>query len=563
MKKSRPLFLLAALLVTAFLMATNSFSASNSYLQLASYQGAKLKGVVGYQLRKMDKKLDKVDYYLKFNASPQSRFTEAKRYLDAADMAYKQILDYQMGKFDAQHPHYVTVVKRLEELRAKVTALGKEAAAGAGTTQASPPTTSPRQTSTIAETTGSKGLPAGLEVALGKVHRASQDVIKMATQGVTAQYVKSGINFKGEGEQIKTRLRVAVDEWVSANKAYAGKFDQSNQTFRAVSAELSQARAAAKKFYQYHGLYGYQQSQAVAAALKPPWHYPTIGMTSSIHQQNVGRIVWSKAVIDSKAQERAKLEDTFRVTDNIYGRIYSADSLRNTPVFSRADRRPQENFRNSYEIRLFIDGKNVPVSFGVFLQHRMNDTPAKKWTTWQFSPNPVKPDPGLEQKVRAGWEKATRKLAAGNHKVRFEIWGTLGQLRTKKPLAKGTFTLVVGQGEQLALAGKFPADVYRGSDLAQLKRQMAAALVGQVTRNPADIKGVAVIGNWRHGVYRNTKRPYRMITGAILWADKDGDGACKYNSYNFISDSLGAGSWTPLRYRSFCTGCQQGEIKCP
>lgn len=668
MKRSIWLVFCVALLAGALSLPAVSFAAGDGHLQMAAYQGATLKGVVGYQLRKMDQKLDKVEYYLKFDAPAKARYASAKVYLDAADQAHKQILDYQMGKFDAKHQHYVTVVKRLEELRAKVTALGKEAAGGGGASQSGAAATgsgqggtpqvarlqgtvgarlgkieqyldqaeaefnrndlSPQdrykgakgyltaadqeyrqlflnesgkinvrhphylsvmarfgdlktkvetfgrrltasgsfsgsgQTSTIAETTGRSGLPVGLEIGLARVRNTSRDVIRLATTGTTAKYVQSGAKYEADGEHIKARLRVAVDEWVMVNKKYAGKFDRSNQLYRAVGTELAQARAAAKKFYAYHGLYGHQQSAAATAALKPKWHYPTTGMTSSVHKQNVGRIVWSKALIDSRAQERARLEQTFKITDRIYGRVYFADSLRNTPVFASGDRKPQENFRNSYEIKLLIDGRNVPVSFGVFMQHRMDDTPAKKWTTWQFNLNPNRPDPGFERNVRAAWEKATRKLAAGTHQVRFEIWGTLGQLRTKGPLAVGEFTLLVGEGQQLALAGTFPADTYRGSDLAQLKRQMAQALVGQVTRNPADIKGVAVLGNWRHGVYRDTKRPFRMITGAILWVDKDGDGACKYNSYNFISDSLGGNSWTPLRYRSFCTGCPQGEVKC-
>lgn len=532
---------------------------------LAALKGQKLKGTVGYQLRKMDSYLDEAERALKADTSPESKLDAAKRSIEAADYEHKQILDYEMGKFNAQHPHYTGVVQRLEDLRAKVNAFGKTMASQQSSApQPAGQNNKPwlKKKKNVWEGTGSSGLLVGMEVGLGRVSTAAGSVVKITERGVTAEYVKSGANYQGEGEQIKTRLKVAEQEWAETTKKYSGRFDKSNKYYRQVEGELNQARAAAEKFYKYHGLYGHKQSQAAAEALKPAWHYPSQGATSQVHQKNVGRIVWSKQIIQFRDQDQAKLENSFSLSDHIYGRVYFTDSIRNVPVFSKVDRRPQENTANSFEIKLFIDGKNTPISFGVFLQNRLGEPQAKKWTTLQFSPNPSKPDPGFEQQINQAWHKATRKLAPGSHQIRFEWWGTMGQLRTKNPLTVGEFTLNTAQGERMALAGKFPADVYTGSDLARLKEQMADSLVGPVTKNRAEIKRVAVISKWRHGVYRKTGKSYRMITGAILWADKDGDGVCKYTSYNFISDSLGGDSWTPVRFRSFCTSCPQAEIQC-
>ena len=87
---------------------------------LAQSQTQNLSGVVRYQLKKITESLDKVDYYLNFNAPPKSKWESAKVHLEAAEREYNQILQYERGKFDESHPDYVAVVKRLEKTREAV-----------------------------------------------------------------------------------------------------------------------------------------------------------------------------------------------------------------------------------------------------------------------------------------------------------------------------------------------------------------------------------------------------------------------------------------------------------
>jgi len=89
-------------------------------IHLAQSKTQNLSGVVRYQLKKITESLDKVDYYLNFNAPPKSKWESAKVHLEAAEREYNQILQYERGKFDESHPDYVAVVKRLEKTREAV-----------------------------------------------------------------------------------------------------------------------------------------------------------------------------------------------------------------------------------------------------------------------------------------------------------------------------------------------------------------------------------------------------------------------------------------------------------
>ncbi|MEQ9639229.1 MAG: hypothetical protein RIM84_04325 [Alphaproteobacteria bacterium] len=286
------------------------------------------------------------------------------------------------------------------------------------------------------------------------------------------------------------------------------------------------------------------------------------GMTSKLHEKNAGRIVWSKKIIGFKAQDSAKLEDTFALSDPIFGRVLLARSLGNTPIYADGFAEPHAMREFDYDVKLYIDGKNVPVAFGVFQQGGLDGDAGQKWTTWQFAPHPVPMDDGFKRDAEP-WRKATSGLAEGAHDVRFEIFATNGQFRSAAPIAVGEFTLKVGAGERIAATGAFPATSYSGGDADEIAAAMRKALVGPVAKSADEIRDLSVTSEWNPLVYSDTKRRYRAISGAVLWADSNDDGVCRYTTYNFVSDSTGPQSWGPLRFRSFCNGCEEGNAECP
>ncbi len=303
---------------------------------------------------------------------------------------------------------------------------------------------------------------------------------------------------------------------------------------------------------------------AIAAlnAQQVSWYTKDFGFTSPEHQKYVKQIIWSKAEIPYNKVANSKLETRFKLTDPIYGRVFLERSIRNSPVFSSGSKKPLENWKNNFEYKLFIDEKDTGGRFGKFYEAYYNDEMGKKWTTWQFSPHLIPPESADEKMIAQAWEKAVRGLENGKHKVRFELWGVMGQQRTSGPMAVGEFTLVVKKGEHIATGMKFPKETYSGGNASELSRQLKKALISKGMASASEIKKLAIIGNWVHNRYSDSKKQYRKISAAVLFADKDNDGVCRFVTYNFISDKTGS-SWTVPRFHSFCNGCPEGDVVCP
>jgi hypothetical protein len=104
---------------------------------------------------------------------------------------------------------------------------------------------------------------------------------------------------------------------------------------------------------------------------------------------------------------------------------------------------------------------------------------------------------------------------------------------------------------------RFPRSTYRGGDAAAVARQMKRALLkSRLAKSAREILKVQPMGGWKTGRYRDTKVPFKKITGLVLWWDKDKDGVCRFVSYNFIKDR------GPLKAKSFCMGCLEGWTRC-
>ncbi len=106
----------------------------------------------------------------------------------------------------------------------------------------------------------------------------------------------------------------------------------------------------------------------------------------------------------------------------------------------------------------------------------------------------------------------------------------------------------------------FPEDDFDGSGLSDLKEQMLKALLGNVIKSADEATAIAVISDWKEGVYSDTKQPYRKINGTALFADTDDDGISRFTSFVFISNKID-GDWQPLKFKAFCNGCPEGWAK--
>ena len=269
-------------------------------------------------------------------------------------------------------------------------------------------------------------------------------------------------------------------------------------------------------------------------------------------------MVWATTPINLADQDKVTTKTSFKLTDPIFGRIYLKHSLGNTPVYSSSGG-PQENYNFGYEVRLFIDGKKKADRSDTFSTGKLNGQAGETWTTWQFAPNPVPYDDSFRSEADA-WRRVTKDLSSGTHTVRFELWATQGQLRSREPISIGEFSLIVKQGDRISAGLKFPEETYSGNDADKLNEQLKKAVAtGKISYS--EIVKLAITGDWVVGRYTDSKKEYRKISAAVLFSDKDNDGVCRFVTYNFISDKTG-NDWTPPRFHSFCMGSPEGDVEC-
>ncbi len=286
------------------------------------------------------------------------------------------------------------------------------------------------------------------------------------------------------------------------------------------------------------------------------------GITSDVHGNHIGEIVWSNEAVSFRTPAESALKNKFSTNDYIYGRIYMDKSINDHTAYPASGGEGSKIRDGSYVIHAYIGEEFVKSSFGVFYDGNLPAKSAGNWTTFQFSPKVNEPD-AYEKKIMGTWAKAIRNLAPGEHKIRFEVWGTQGQYKTKKPMSAGGFTLVVAAGGVGSSGLAFPADKYSGSDKTALKQKMRKAIVGPVAKSASEVLDVSIQSDWKSGTY--SKPPYlqyRKITGMVLWHDTNNDKLCRYTSYNFIQDKADSG-WSTLRFQSFCNGCEEGDAECP
>jgi hypothetical protein len=284
------------------------------------------------------------------------------------------------------------------------------------------------------------------------------------------------------------------------------------------------------------------------------------GVTSPTHKKHMGKIVWSNNVVSFRSPDESAFKNKFSINEPIYGRIYYNKALTNQMVYLSGHEQKMRD--GSYKILLHADGKPYNASFGAFNSSTLTGDPASHWTTWQFSPNPKKREDG-EAVVIDRWVKFTRTLSPGEHKIRFDLFATMGQYESKSAIASGEFTLIIADGDKIKSTARLPADTYTGSDKAALKKKMKKALVGPVTKNANEILKITIPSKWKNGTYRRPPYlPYRKITGVVLWQDSNNDHLCRYTSYNFIQDKSG-NNWSPVRFQSFCLSCAEGDVECP
>lgn len=459
-----------------------------------------------------------------------------------AQAGYKLIFDRYKSSFDADHPDILAFKERIDKTEAsRIDAIRHKMA------------TLPAEENNIILGMSEK---AGLE--LRGIGRQINDFYKFSDKE-NARAQRSFENARGNFNEFKTE--------------FSGQYKETNESFINIKTRLAKVindhdSLNSRINKQSDDAAKAKQAQYNSQAKKIMSTYPNQALTSQLHKNNVGKIVWSNKAISTKEQDKAKIITTFKLSDSIFGRIYIPQSIGNTPIYSDLEdykNDPKANTDFFYHVKFFVNGQQydrfAKPTNDFFKLGSLPGQFGQSGTTWEFAPNPVGAKGAFKEEAD-GWRNISKKLEPGQYKIRFEVWAGI-RLQSKAALAIGEFTLVKAKGERVAATGVYPKDNYAGSDnIDTIKKEMKRAL-GPVANN---LHEIVVTSDWRHGVYVDTKVQHRTIAGTILYIDEDDkekDGVCFFNTNYFRSNHLGGDKWTPLAYKSVCLGCPEGVTECP
>lgn len=295
------------------------------------------------------------------------------------------------------------------------------------------------------------------------------------------------------------------------------------------------------------------------------------GITSDIHRQNVGKIVFAskKSDLSFKNENSRNFSKSFSTSDHIYGRAYVDQSIKN---------KTNEYAPGILMYDMFIDGKRIShkKSFGMYrhlsdksyyTEQMQADDSWQVWTSWKVWLLPTEDDEELKYGscniAARAFTLSLLELPTGSHNILIQIYHMDMTGENKSDiLATGEFTLNVKKEDKqnlaFAYAPPLPKDEYTGSDKKETIAAIRQAFQNQLGKTPI-IEGIYKNG-WQEGSYSLTGQKYKKIAGWAVFDDQDGDGQVPITTFNFISDYTNGG-WTKLRFDSHCLGCADWDVE--
>lgn len=301
------------------------------------------------------------------------------------------------------------------------------------------------------------------------------------------------------------------------------------------------------------------------------------GITSTVHRQNVGKIVFADNLnaISFKRENPSEFKTSFDASEPIYARVYLEKSIGNTSHSG------SKAYACYLMYDMYIDGKKVDhkKSFGMwrsiaessrtyFTEELTDDKKLNVWTSWRPTLLPNIGDDDLKYGVvniqARAFALALLDLSNGSHDVTLKMYSVDMANENAKTdvLAEGSFSIEVTSAFKKELAFKYapplPKDEWRGSNKEAVKADIVRAFELELKKTPI-ISGINGM-DWKEGTYSLTGQRYRKIAGWAVFEDGDGDGQVPITTFNFISDYSG-GSWTKLRFDSHCLGCPDWDVE--
>ncbi|SHE98691.1 hypothetical protein SAMN03080594_102253 [Arenibacter palladensis] len=211
---------------------------------------------------------------------------------------------------------------------------------------------------------------------------------------------------------------------------------------------------------------------------------PEQEITSEMHGNSVGKIVFSNEKIPFKNEDASKIKTRLNVSDNIYGRMYLICSIPNDTLYSNSSRdgdnreglqlltkkkkvwvtRGHDYYRDARaSYRLFINGElsSWAIQNVEFTEESLHHTTRQVW----LAPKPE------DEPVSRYWLQELDKLPEGEHHVRIEYIPGNSNEHIIRPLAAGEFTLVKSGNATVSTGIKY-ADLDEARNDPQLAKEV-------------------------------------------------------------------------------------------
>lgn len=198
------------------------------------------------------------------------------------------------------------------------------------------------------------------------------------------------------------------------------------------------------------------------------------GLSGSVHESNMGKIVFAKTEIVKSAENPSAFTNSFTTSDNIYSRVYLSHSIGyecanmgicfGDPYHLTTYRYTVDDGTYDFSKSYFDDGN---MTFNGADEDQIN-----KWTTWQPALSPASKD-GYGTDGLQFFYSMLEFLPAGKHKIKLEIVidipedqepaGSRTEQNCKKyttkfgpekVLASGEFTLEVKEADKVKIKNK-------------------------------------------------------------------------------------------------------------
>ena len=286
---------------------------------------------------------------------------------------------------------------------------------------------------------------------------------------------------------------------------------------------------------------------------------PQDEISSEMHKNNIGKIVFSSDKIEFKNEDPSKIKSIFTPDENIYARAYMLSSLQNDTIVQNDEfkpgsimygvvldmfkkpkilvkRGPKYNSGAGIEYKLYINGElsnwNIEGRVGM-TKKGLTATTRQIW----IAPKPE------DDKVDGAWIEILEKLPEGENTLKIEAYGYDGGFYGYRPLAQGEFKIIKGDNANVSTGVKF-SELKEGKKDEVLTSKLLSTIQGVAKtegwkENFSKIKIES--GDWtekEEGTSGGFKKVREII--AYAYATYNGESRCTVQKFIFYQNYNGS-----------------------